>query len=68
MFILLLLNKRTSKNRENGIRIAFSCPPYFFGARPHDAPKTSPDDLKTAPRCPQVASKALGQSKGDFDM
>ena len=34
----------TSKNGENGIRIAFSCPQDSPGARPHDVSKTPPDD------------------------
>ena len=45
----------TSKNGENGIRIAFSCPQDFPGARPHDVPKTPPDDPTTPQDDPTTA-------------
>ena len=49
----------TSKNGENGIRMAFSCPQDFPGARPHDDPKTAQDDsiLMFAPTLPQDAPR-----------
>ena len=42
MFKFLFLRYANSEKRENGIRMPFSCPPDFPGARPHDAPKTPP--------------------------
>ena len=52
-------NMLNSKNRENGIRIAFSCLQDFPEARPQDAPRTPPD----APKTPQVPQTPPRPSK-----
>ena len=50
----------TSKNGENGIRIAFSCPQDSPGARPHDVSKTPPDDPTTPQDDPESILPAPG--------